>query len=266
MAGARRARAAPRTSEARVVTPLPFARRYDDGLRTFVFERSERSLRTAYELGREAVQSDMSVLNLVALHNASVVRALQEADSPDFVSFVESSGEFLVESLAAFEMMQRGLTDAQRAAFRERRTVRMLRQLSTVLADVSVAAGDPESVQETVQLVAEHVRELAGADRAVVTVATSPGLPETTGVAEGEDLDTWSEVLGAGVEDIATATDPVAQVDTIRSALVASQGEEIGFVEVVASRRIFSDDERGVLTQIAQMTAAALQRVSVRGT
>jgi hypothetical protein len=248
------------------MTPLSFTKRYDDGLRAFVLERSERSLRTAYELGREAVQTDMNVLNLVALHNASVVRALGAADSADVVSLVESSGEFLVESLAAFEMMQRGLTDAQRAAFRERRIVRMLRQLSTVLADVSVAAGDPDSIQETVQLVAEHVRELAGADRAVVTVATSPELPETTGVAEGEDLDTWSEVLGAGVEETAAETDAVEQVDTIRSALVTSRGEEIGFVEVVASRRIFSDDERGVLTQIAQMTAAALQRVSVRET
>lgn len=241
------------------MTPLPFARRYEDGLRTFVFDRNERSLRTAYELGREAVQTDISVLNLVALHNTSLVRSLQAAESSDVASLVEASGDFLVESLAAFEMVQRGLTDARRAAFRERRIVRMLRQLSAVLSDVSLAGGDRDSVRETVQLVAEHVRELVRADRAVVTFATTPDRPEITGVAEGEDVDTWSEVLGAGIEEIAAEQDAVQQVDTIRSELVTSRGETIGFVEVVASKRSFSEDDRGLLTQIAQMTAAALQ-------
>jgi hypothetical protein len=238
------------------VTSLPFARRYEDGLRTFVFDRNERSLRTAYELGREAVQTDINVLNLVALHNTSLARSLAAAESSDVVSLVEASGDFLVESLAAFEMVQRGLTDARRAAFRERRIVRMLRQLSAVLSDVSLAAGDRDSIRETVQLLAEHVRELVRADRAVVTFATTPGRPEITGVAEGEDVDTWSEVLGAGVEEIAVEQDAVQQIDTIRSELVTSRGEEIGFVEVVASKRIFSEDDRALLTQIAQMTAA----------
>jgi len=242
------------------VTPLPFARRYEDGLRTFVFDRNERSLRTAYELGREAVQADINVLTLVALHNTALVRSLQAADSSDVLSLVEASGDFLLESLAAFEMVQRGLTDARRAAFRERRIVRMLRQLSAVLSDVSLAAGDRDSLRETVQLVAEHVRELVRADRAVVTFATTAGRPEITGVAEGEDVDTWSEVLGAGVEEMAAEQDAVQQIDTIRSELVTSRGEKIGFVEVVASKRIFSEDDRGLLTQIVQMTAGALQR------
>jgi hypothetical protein len=242
------------------VTPLPFARRYEDGLQTFVFDRNERSLRTAYELGREAVQADINVLTLVALHNTALVRSLQAADSSDVLSLVEASGDFLLESLAAFEMVQRGLTDARRAAFRERRIVRMLRQLSAVLSDVSLAAGDRDSLRETVQLVAEHVRELVRADRAVVTFATTAGRPEITGVAEGEDVDTWSEVLGAGVEEMAAEQDAVQQIDTIRSELVTSRGEKIGFVEVVASKRIFSEDDRGLLTQIVQMTAGALQR------
>src|SRR5215211_268092 len=111
------------------------AQRYADSLERFLGDRSEQALQTAYELGREAVQSDVSVLDLAASHNAALAATLREASPDEAASLSEAAGDFLIESLATFEMVQRGMTEARRSAFRERRVVRMLRQLTAVLAE-----------------------------------------------------------------------------------------------------------------------------------
>src|SRR5436190_21346442 len=104
-----------------------------------------------------------------ANHEAQA-RALDELAGRDASAICAAAGDFLVESLAAFEMVQRGSSDARRAAFNERRNARMLRQLSTLLADESLASGDRDALQEILQLVAEHVCEMTDARSSVVRV------------------------------------------------------------------------------------------------
>jgi hypothetical protein len=238
----------------------PLTRRYAEGLERFLRDRSERALRVAYELGREAVQTDVSMLDLAACHNAALARML-EKESPDGAAAVaEAAGDFLIESLAAFEMVQRGLTEARRAAFRERRVARMLRQLTAVLGGAEVAPGDRESCAEIVQLVAEHARELTRSDRATVTVSPAATGPEITAVAEGEAVDTWSDVLGPTAEEIANTSAAPRETESLRAEIATARSGRIGFIELNAERGTFSGEDHDVVAQIAQLAGAALER------
>ena len=90
-----------------------------------------------------------------------------------------AAGDFFLESLSSFEMVQRGFREAREAARLERRQTEMSRQLSSFLADASLALDASDSLEEMLRLVAEQARELVGADCCVATVAleASPGPP-----------------------------------------------------------------------------------------
>ena len=75
-------------------------------------------------------------------------------------------------------MVQRGFAEAREAARLERRQTEMSRQLSTFLADASLALDASDSLEEMLRLVAEQARELVGADCCVATVAVD-GQPRT---------------------------------------------------------------------------------------
>ena len=77
-----------------------------------------------------------------------------------------AAGDFFLESLSSFEMVQRGFGEAREAARLERRQTEMSRQLSTFLADASLALDASDSLEEMLRLVAEQARELVGADAA----------------------------------------------------------------------------------------------------
>ena len=67
--------------------------------------RDEATLRLAYELGRQAVATSASMLDMVQIHHevfADVVATLRDVDElPDLLA---AATTFLVESLAPFEM------------------------------------------------------------------------------------------------------------------------------------------------------------------
>lgn len=233
-----------------------FRSRYESAFFAFAEERSERTLRAAYELGREAVKSDLSALEIVQAHHEALERAVRRAgaDAPDAVA---AAADFLVESLAAFEMVQRGFSAARREAFVERRNARLLRQLSTVLADESLATGDRAALEEALQLAAEQAREVTDARRGAVHVAggtAAAAVLEAQSESEGDD--TWSEVLQPRVE-----AHVAAAPQAIRAPLLSLEGAELGWIEVADKRSgDFTGSDEAVLTQIAQMTAAAIER------
>jgi Phosphoserine phosphatase RsbU, N-terminal domain len=235
-----------------------FGSSYQQGLLLFVQERSERRLQTAYEVGRAAVQSGLSVLDVAARHSESLVAIAQDRDPGELVELIDAAGAFLVEALAAFEMAQRGLTEARRAAFDERRRARMLRELSTVLTDANVALTAPESLGEVAQLVAEITREATGATRAKLVLRAPWTSHRVTAAAEEPGPDTWSEILHPGTRDPEGEADaPHVVVETLYS----WNGRPVGALEVAAAAR-FRDDDRATVTQIAQMTSAWLERAT----
>jgi hypothetical protein len=240
------------------MTDPSFAGRYGEGLREFVEDRSERRLQIAYELGRAAVQSGLSVLDVAVAHTKALVSLAQQRRA-DVVEHVEAAGDFLVESLAAFEMVQRGATEARRAAFQERRRARMLRELSSVFADATVAHAAPESVGELAQLVSEITREVTGAASARLVLQTPWAAREVEATAEGPDVDTWSELLQPAEPSRPTSAQETTS-EIIREPLGSPDGRFVGTLEISGAGVSFSQDDRAMVTQIAQMLAAWLDR------
>ena len=241
-----------------------FASRYRQALLRFVEERSERRLRTAYELGRAAVQGGLGILDVAAEHSLAVVTIAGTVDRAHLDDTLAAAGDFLVESLAAFEMVQRGVTDARRIAFEERRRARMLRELSSVLADASVASAAPDAVGELAQLVAEIAREATGAAAARVLLQPPNATRAVEAAAEERDVDTWSEFLQPAAE-VRSPSEQNGVGEVVNEMLRALDGRTVGSLEVTAADgHTFRPDDRATVVQIAQMTAAWLERAQWR--
>jgi two-component system NtrC family sensor kinase len=78
----------------------------------------EASLQSAYEIGRQAIDNGLGVLDVAAIHTEAIASLSAESSAPEWLARVEAMGEFLVESLSPFEMTQRGFQEAN-AALRE---------------------------------------------------------------------------------------------------------------------------------------------------
>jgi hypothetical protein len=113
-------------------------------------------------------------MDVAVAHHDALGLVLRERDPGEAGAIVRAAGDFLLETLAASDMVQRGFGEAQEAARRERHAVEMIRQLSHFLADTSLAFDGPEALSEGLRLVAEQARELARADATLLTLGGEP--------------------------------------------------------------------------------------------
>ncbi|MGJ0485847.1 MAG: PP2C family protein-serine/threonine phosphatase [Methylomicrobium sp.] len=86
-----------------------YAQIYAAGLQAYLEEGGEAGLEHAYELGHQAVESDLGVLDMEAIFREALESALQRLSNPArTLRTVEKAAEFWAESLAPFEMTHRG--------------------------------------------------------------------------------------------------------------------------------------------------------------
>jgi Phosphoserine phosphatase RsbU, N-terminal domain len=224
-----------------------FRTSYIAALRSHLDEPSETTLRSAYELGREAVESELSMLDLGAVHHDALRAALVSDRKPAGAEqVVRAAADFYLESLAASEMVQRGFREAHEAAQLERRQAALLRQLSNLLADASLAFDTSGSLEEMFHLVAEQARELTGAKRCRVRV-TLVGRPSPLEVTSDSDSDEQT-------------TAPTSAAPLVIS-LATLDGREFGSIEVADRENgDFRDVDEAVLVHVAQMASAAFER------
>jgi type IV secretory pathway TrbD component len=115
------------------------AARYSEAFSAYLADGSESALGAAYDLGREAVAAQLSVLDLAEAHHA----ALRKADVHDERGLL-AAADFLRESLSMFETVHRGYIEVQEVARIEHAHVEQLR----ALADASVAINASLTVEE----------------------------------------------------------------------------------------------------------------------
>jgi PAS domain S-box-containing protein len=133
---------------------------YTAQLEAYLAEGGEAHLERAYEIGHQAVESDMGVLDMETIFREALESALQRLSSPaQLLHTVGMAAEFWAESLAPFEMTHRGY----RAANNE------LRQLNKMLENEiderkRVAAALKEAHDELEQRVQLRTAELAQAN------------------------------------------------------------------------------------------------------
>ncbi|MGN6872729.1 MAG: phosphatase RsbU N-terminal domain-containing protein, partial [Solirubrobacteraceae bacterium] len=155
-----------------------FVQRYRDGFDAYLRDRDEHALNRAYELGRSAVAQDLSVLDLAVAHQELILdRVRAPSDETGREELIRAAGEFFLESVSAFEVLQRALREVSETALVERRHATMLRHLSSFLADASLSFDASGSLDELLQLVAEHARELTDAEQCAVRLTLEEHTP-----------------------------------------------------------------------------------------
>jgi serine phosphatase RsbU (regulator of sigma subunit) len=110
----------------------------------YLAEGGEAGLRGAYEIGREAVKEQLSVLELAAIHHAVLAESLSRHEK-EIERVTDAATQFFLESLSAFEMVQRGFWEATEVARVEREVAqtlqrRLLPERLPDIPDVPVAA------------------------------------------------------------------------------------------------------------------------------
>jgi signal transduction histidine kinase len=100
-----------------------FRMRYGAALRRYVASQREEALDLAYELGREALASNMGLLDVVDVHFEAASAALQERSRSlaGMQQLFDATRRFLVGSLSPFETSQRNLLEQE-----SRRIARMV--------------------------------------------------------------------------------------------------------------------------------------------
>jgi anti-sigma regulatory factor (Ser/Thr protein kinase) len=189
----------------------------------------ESGLELAYELGREAVISGLSLLELAGIHHAVLAESLEEASEPGELERIARAGnDFFLESLSTFEMTQRGFLEVQEKARIEQRHADQLRGL----ADAALAVNSTLSVDEMLELLAERARAIVGAERSTVSMA-------------GEN--------GGG------PTAPARDEDRLSAPLLDREGRPLGMIELSGKEAgAFTDDDEAILVQLTQMVSVAI--------
>jgi hypothetical protein len=97
-----------------MVSSVPRLRRnYAAAFARYLFHRDEAALTAGYDLGRRALESGVSVLDVVQVHHDVVIQALPGPGGP--LELADAAATFLVEVLASFDMARQAFLDGRDA-------------------------------------------------------------------------------------------------------------------------------------------------------
>jgi Phosphoserine phosphatase RsbU, N-terminal domain/GAF domain len=253
-----------------------FGRSYTQAFEAYLRDPGEATLSRGYELGREAVTHSLSVMDLATVHHDSLAALAGGDDLPEVR--LKRAREFLVESLGAFEMVQRGFHETRDAALAERRHADMLRQLSNFLTDASLAIDASDTLDEVLQLVAEQARELTGAACCLALLAAAAGLPALEAAScAGEESPSAAflrRVASSMLHDRAVAAggagrvwseEPTGEESAVPAGwlwapLATLDGRMLGSIHAFDGDGPFTDLHEAVLVHLGQMASAAIER------
>jgi serine phosphatase RsbU (regulator of sigma subunit)/anti-sigma regulatory factor (Ser/Thr protein kinase) len=140
---------------------------YLTAFQSYLAGGGESGLELAYELGREAVTDELSLLELAGIHHEVLAECLASAPDGELEKVARAGTDFFRESLSSFEMIQRGFGEAQETARLEQRHAAQLRGL----ADAALALNSALSVDEMLALLGERASAIVGADHSAVRMA-----------------------------------------------------------------------------------------------
>ena len=213
------------------------AARYSEAFAAYLSDRGEQALGAAYDLGREAVAAQLSVLDLADAHHSALVAALAGD-----VATLQAGADFLRESLSTFETVHRGYREVQEVARLEHEYVEQL----GALASASVAINSSLTVEGILQLTADTARSILKAARATVAVlAPDPRLRPLTATSPPR--------LGGGEPNPARL-----------QAALTGRGKELGMLDVIDSpAREFTARDEAILTQLATLASVAISNAQL---
>jgi hypothetical protein len=87
-------------------------RDYRAAFQRYLPQRSEAALTLGYQLGRQAIAHDVSLLDLVDVHHLVLAELLEDTPDGDGRDVTAAAAEFLREVLSTFDMAHRSLPSA----------------------------------------------------------------------------------------------------------------------------------------------------------
>jgi serine phosphatase RsbU (regulator of sigma subunit) len=221
-------------------SPAELRTRYHEAFRAWLANRDERELGNAYALGREAVNAQLSVLDLAEAHHAAAQEALRrEADPERRAELLEAAGVFFGEALSTFEIAHRGYHAVQEVARLEHEHVEQL----NVLAEASVKINAAMTTEEALQLTVEAARDVLGARCA--TISSSAGDP-------------FARALSAASPPTGSAAEPTGAPIGV---MLRSAGRPLGMLEVAdRPEREFTPRDEAILAQLGQVASVAIAK------
>lgn len=75
----------------------------------YLSRRDETVLTSGYELGRTAMRSGVSLLDLIRIHHEVLLDVLAQSRGEDAVRTASAASELLLEVVATYDMTQRGV-------------------------------------------------------------------------------------------------------------------------------------------------------------
>ena len=220
--------------------PHELHERYHVAFRAWLAHRDERELGTAYALGREAVTTRQSVLDLAEAHHRAMEDALRdEPDPARRAELIEAAGVFFGEALSTFEIAHRGYREVREVARLEHEHVMQLR----ALGDASVRINATLTTDEVLQLTVESAQRVLRARRARITsAAVAP-------YGDGLSAEFPDGVHGGGPEGA-----PIG-------VMLRNAGRPLGMLEVFDVReRAFSPRDEAILAQLGQLASVAIAK------
>lgn len=111
-------------SQSRRNSSIHSAPEYHSALAEYLGSRSEAALGRAYEIGRQSLQSGISLVELSSVHHAALAEFLAgRPTGPVPSGILEAAAEFLAHALSPYEMAHRGFQDAVAALRRMNETL-----------------------------------------------------------------------------------------------------------------------------------------------
>src|SRR5215217_7826906 len=241
-----------------------FRSAYAAAFQAFIDDESETARLAAYEFGREAVSREVGLLELSQTHHAVLATALTHcSDSSDSDRITSAAADFLLEVLSTYEMSRRGLAEARETVLYERRQATMIRRLSSLLADTSLALHEHSSIEEMLQIVAEQACELTDAAWCIAHARTRLGRLDAILASAGSEPPEPSRIAFEAFEALERGTETTHAVHfgartasaSMAVPLATLDGEVVGVLAIAANgERTFSELHQAVLVHIAQMT------------
>jgi hypothetical protein len=206
---------------------------YREAFRSYLGGGGETGLESAYELGREAVTGELSLLELARIHHEVLGESLAGARPGELAPVARAGTDFFLESLSSFEMIRRGFGEAQETVRLQQHHAEQLRGL----ADAALAVNSTLKVDEMLERIGERASAIIGAERSTVHVA------------EGDaDAPEW----------------PLRDGDRLAAPLIDRGGRPRGLIALSGKRDgEFTEDDESILMQLAHMASVAIENASL---
>jgi hypothetical protein len=256
-----------------------FRAAYSGAFEAYISSPSENALHAAYELGREAVAKQLSMLDLTEIHHGVVALVLVSSGGSRAETVMAAASDFLLETLSAYEMVQRGFRETQEELRNEREHADQLRRL----ADSSIAISSRLSIGEMLQTLTRHARRVIGvncclagivganddARNAAISRApahshwdrftTEPHLSELHAIASGLGGPTRMDEVGTPRDFIFRDEVDIDPGDLLIAPLKSRKQDHVGFIVLAGKvKGGFTDKDTSISIQLAQTVSAAI--------